>query len=182
MPARGLCNAHRPPSSGVNLDGGRIVQIIQESPDRLAGGRMAEFRRDLGQWRERESTQMQSWVRQRQRDAVTNAVNHRAVKEQQIDVYHASAFRGRALAAQTRLYVEAESEQRKRLDQWRADSDSHVQKIGLVEKTARLGLINGREGDKIQAGLAQPLHPPQQVGGAIAKIRSQTKIRRARVI
>jgi len=106
MPARGLCNAHLFPLSSVNLDGGRIVQIVQDSPNRLAVDRVAEFRRDLGQRRERESTQMQSRMRQRQRDAVTNAVNHRAVKEQQIDVYHARAFRGQALAAQTRLHVD----------------------------------------------------------------------------
>src|SRR5215475_306830 len=139
MPARGLCNAHRPPSSGVNRDGGRILQIVQESPNRLARGRMAEFRRDLGQRSERESTQMQSRVGQRQRDAVMNAVNHRAVKKQQIDVYGASAFRGQPLAALTRLYIETEFEQRKRLDQRRADGDRHVQKIGLVEIINRLG-------------------------------------------
>src|SRR5215471_5141775 len=110
-------------SSGVNRDGGRIVQIVQKSPNRLAGGRMAELRRDLGQRRERESAQVHSRVGQRQRDAITKAVDHRAAKEQQIDVYNARAFRGQALAAQACLYVETEFEQRKRLDLRRADSD-----------------------------------------------------------
>src|SRR5215470_15291959 len=77
-------------SSGVNRHVGRIVQIVQESPNRLAGGRMAEFRRDLGERRERESAQMHTRVGQRQRDAVTNAVDHRVAKEQKIDVYCAS--------------------------------------------------------------------------------------------
>ncbi len=103
---------------------------------------MVEFRRDLGQRRERESAQMHSRMGQRQRDAVTKTVDHRAAEQQQIDVYNARAFRGKALAAQTRLYVEAEAEQRKRLDHWRANSDCHVQKIGLVEIINRLGLVN----------------------------------------
>src|SRR5262245_66369977 len=101
-------------SSGVNRHGGRIVQIVQESPNRLAGSRMVEFRRDLGQRRERESAQMHSRMGQRQRDAVTNTVDHHAAEQQQIDVYNARAFWGKARAAQTRLHVEAEAEQRKR--------------------------------------------------------------------
>src|SRR5262245_62792635 len=91
-------------SSGVNRHGGRIVQIVQESPNRLAGGRVAEFRRDLGQRREGESAQMHSRMGQRQRDAVTNTFDHRAAEQQQIDVYNARAFRGKARAAHTRLY------------------------------------------------------------------------------
>ena len=48
---------------GINQRRGRIAHVVQKILNRLAGDRMAEFRRDFGQRRERESTQMQSRVR-----------------------------------------------------------------------------------------------------------------------
>src|SRR5215510_1591894 len=138
MPTRALCNDRSP---RINQRGGRIVQFVQELLNRPAEDRMSEFRRDLGERRKRESPEVQSRVRQRQSDAVTNAVQRQAVKEQQVNVYCARAFRNQSLAAQTRLHVEAKFEQRKRLDPWRADGDGQIQKIGLVEIINRLGLV-----------------------------------------
>jgi hypothetical protein len=102
---------------------------------------MPEFGRDLGQRRKRESAQMQSRVRRRQRQAVANFIDHRSVKEQQVYVYSASALRSQALATQTGLHIQTKSEQRKRIWQWRADSHGHVQKIGLGDIVNRLGLV-----------------------------------------
>src|SRR5262245_3022219 len=139
MPTRALCND---PSPVIDRHGGGIIQIIKELLNRPAEDRMTEFRRDLGERRERESPQAQTRVRQRQRDAVTNAVYRQAVKEEQVNVYRTRAFRDQSLAAQTGLDIETKFEQRKRLDPWRGDGDGHVQKIGLVELINRLGLVN----------------------------------------